>query len=108
MGGLSGRQVRKILAREFPEINCEIRRAIEIAFSHLVNRLSLVRFAPPLDYLLFVDPELTTRCLVRLVCADIQAGGNAPIYLRVKPIEGGVGGDEGWVEIEFREWPSKI
>lgn len=108
MSGLSKRQIRKIFEQEFPEINREIRRAIEIVFSNLVKRLSLVRFTPPLDYLLFVDPELTTRCLVRLVCADIQAGGNAPIYLRIKPIEGGVGGDKGWVEIEFREWLKKI
>jgi len=107
MGGLSKRQIRKILEQEFPETNRETRQAIEIGFVHLVNRLPYVRLVPPLGDWLFADPELTTKCLVRLVCKDIQAGGDAPMYLLARPLNGGADGDTEWVEIKFREWPTK-
>lgn len=107
MGGLSKRQIRKILEQEFPETNRETRQAIEIVFVHLVNRLSYVRLVPPLDDWLFADPELTTKCLIRLVCKDIQTGGDAPMYLLARPLNGGADRDTEWVEIKFREWPTK-
>ena len=107
MSGLSPRQVSKILKKRFPEANRETRQAIEIIFGHLVSRRPLVHLSPPLDYPVFVDLSLTTRCLVCLVCEDLRAGGNAPIYVRMMPIEGRAGGDEDWIEIISQEWPRR-
>ena len=107
MSGLSEKQVRKILKRQFPKMNHNTCRAMEILFSHLVQRLPLVHLPPNLDYLALVDPLLTTKCLIHLVCEDLRAGGNAPIYIKVRPVEGQVGGDGGWVQISFREWQGR-
>ncbi|MBI5071628.1 hypothetical protein HZB93_01910 [Candidatus Falkowbacteria bacterium] len=85
-------------------MNRHTRQAMEIIFSHLVNRLPLVHLPSDLDYLALVDPSLTTRCLICLVCGDLRAGGNAPIYIKVEPIMGQVGGDGGWLQIVSREW----
>ena len=104
MSGLSEKQVRRILKRQFPKMNHATCRAMEILFGHLVQRLPFVHLPSNLDYLALVDPSLTTKCLIHLVCEDLRAGGNAPIYIKVKPVEGQIGGDEGWVQIFFREW----
>lgn len=105
MRGLSPGEVRKILKQRFPEMSRETRQTIEIIFESLANRLTLVRLDPFQQYSVFVDPRLTTECLVHLVCEDLRAGGNAPAYVKMDQIEGGVGGDEGGVELTIREWP---
>lgn len=107
MSGLSPRKVRKILGRRFPEMSRETRQAIGIIFESLVNRLTLVRLNPLQQYSVSVDPQLTTECLVHLICEDLRAGGTAPAYVKMSPIEGGVGGDEGWVELTIREWSER-
>ncbi len=104
MGGLSPKQVREILKQRFPKMNRKTRRAMETIFEHLVNRLPIVRLSPPLDYLALVDPSLTTKCLICLISEDLRAGGNAPIYIKVEPILGKVGEEEGWLQIVSREW----
>ncbi|MBU1146281.1 hypothetical protein KKD80_01915 [Patescibacteria group bacterium] len=71
-----------------------------------MNRLTLVRLNPLLQYGVLVSPQLVTECLVHLVCEDIRAGGSAPAYIKMEQIEGGVGGDDGWIEVIFKEWPS--
>ena len=107
MSGLSPRKVRRILGQRFPEMSHETHQVIEIIFKSLVNRLTLVRLSPLQQYSVLVDPRLTTECLVYLICEDLRAGGNAPIYIKMKQIEGGVGGDDGWIELIIREWPSR-
>ena len=104
MSGLSPRAVRRIIKEQFPGINRETCLAMEMIFNNLVNRLPIVHLAPPLDYLAFVDPDLTTKCMICLIREDLRAGGNAPIYIYIAPIDGQVGGDGGWIEIGFKEW----
>lgn len=104
MSGLSSREVRKILKQRFSEMSREAHQAIEIIFLSLVNRLTLVRLSPVQQCSVLVDPRLATECLIHLVCEDLRAGGNAPAFIKLTPIEGSEGGTEGWIALTFKEW----